>query len=417
MMAWITLATRNLFRNRRRSLFTIIAIALGFAAVNVLGGFTDYMFSNLENSYIHIQANGHLTLFRPGFLKEGKLSPTRYLLDGDTLHGVADILHDYPEVVVVTPQLHISGLLSNGKVSTIFIAIGRVWSDVRSIRARARGGFANNLKLGQGRDLDDELSYGVGLSEGLAEQLDLKLGVTAVAMAPTIKGQINALDAEVLQLFPSAIEALNDKLMVVPLKFAQDLYDTTSVDRITILLQQTAQTESVKSRLAADFSRRGLNLEIRSWDELSTMYAKVRAMFDIIFNITFVIVFTIVVMSVVNTVSMSIIERTREIGTLRALGTKRSGIVTLFAIESMLLGLVGSCLGVFLTLLTWACFAMIKPTWNPPMISVRVPLEIYLVPSSMFFSALLLVFLSLVAATVPARKAARISIVNALGHS
>jgi putative ABC transport system permease protein len=416
MMTWINLATRNLFRNRRRSLFTITAIGLGFAAVNVLGGFTDYIFSNLENSYIHVQANGHITIFKTGFLREGKLAPTRYLLDEATLRTVSDILHGYSEVVVVTPQLHISGLLSNGKVSTIFIAVGRIPSDVRRIKSHARG-LAKKFTLFQGKDLQDDVVYGVGLSEGLAAQLDLKLGVTAVAMAPTVSGQINALDAEVYQLFSSPIEALDDKLMLVPLKFAQSLYDTASVDRITVLLDKTAQTELIRSRLAADFAAHGLDLDIKSWNELSTFYAKVKKMFDIIFLITFMIVFTIVVMSVINTVSMAIMERTREIGTLRALGIKRRGIVGLFAIESMMLGLFGSTLGILLTLITWSCVTIFKPTWFPPMISARVPLEIYLVPEYMVFSVLMLAVLSLIAATIPARKAARMQIVSALGHS
>ena len=415
-MTWIKLAIRNLFRNRRRSLFTIVAIGLGYAAVNVLGGFTDYIFSNLENSYIHVQANGHLTVFKHGFLKEGKLAPTRYLLDEDTYATVKDILHGYPEVVVVTPQLQISGLLSNGKVTTIFIAAGRVPSEVRMIQKHARG-LASTFRLFEGKDLEDDVDYGVGLSKGLAEQLDLKLGTSAVAMAPTVTGQINALDAEVFQLFSSPVEALDDKLMLVPLKFAKNLYDTGSVDRITVLLDKTAQTESVRARLAADLADHGLELEVKSWNELSTFYAKVKKMFDLIFLITFMIVFTIVVMSVINTVSMAIMERTREIGTLRALGMKQQGIVGLFAIESMLLGLFGCGIGIILTSITWLSVVIFKPTWYPPMISGRVPLEIYLVPEYMIGSVAILALLSLLAATIPAKKAAHLQIVTALGHS
>lgn len=416
MMTWLKLAIRNLFRNQRRSLFTILAIALGFAAVNVLGGFTDYIFSNLENSYIHVQANGHLTIFKPGFLKEGKLDPTRYLLDEESTRNVQEILRHYPEVLVVTPQLHISGLLSNGKVSTIFLASGRVPSDIRVINSHSRG-LASKFRQFTGKPLEDDVIYGVGLSRGLAEQLNLDLDVTAVAMAPTVSGQVNALDAQVFQLFSAPIEALDDKLMLVPLKFAQSLYDTGSVDRLIVLLQNTAQTEPVRKRLARDFEARGLNLEIKTWNELSTFYVKVKQMFDIIFLFTFLIVFTIVVMSVINTVSMAIMERTREIGTLRALGLKRGGIVVLFAAESLMLGLFGSALGMVLTLLTWSGIALFKPTWVPPMISGRVPLEIYLVPEYLAFSMVLLGVLSLMAATLPARKAARMEIVSALGHT
>ena len=68
MLTWLTLATRNLLRNGRRSLFTIAAIGLGFLAVNVLGGFTAYIFTSLQDSYIYAEANGHLSIFKSGFL-------------------------------------------------------------------------------------------------------------------------------------------------------------------------------------------------------------------------------------------------------------------------------------------------------------------------------------------------------------
>lgn len=109
-------------------------------------------------------------------------------------------------------------------------------------------------------------------------------------------------------------------------------------------------------------------------------------------------------------------ERTREIGTLRALGLKRRGIIGLFAIESMLLGFFGSLLGVMLTLSVWWGIKVMEPTWIPPQITSRIPLEIYLVPYYMLYSTLLLVALSLIAACLPARKAARMEIVSALGH-
>jgi putative ABC transport system permease protein len=416
MMTWIKLAMRNLFRNRRRSLFTILAIGLGFAAVNTLGGFTEYIFTNLRDSYIYVQGNGHLTIFKKGFLQDGKLNPTRYLLDETEVGIIQETLRRHPEVLVVTPQLHISGLLSNGKVSTIVLAVGRVPSDFRTIKSHARGMLAS-IQPFAGKPLEDDVIYGVGLSRGLAEQFKFGVGSNPVALASTISGQVNALDAQVFQLFDSPEEALQDKLMLVPLKFAQSLYDTTSVDRITVLLNRTEQTEAIRPRLAQEFADLGLQLEIKSWNELSSFYTKVKHMFNVIFLFAFLIVFTIVVMSVINTVSMAIMERTREIGTLRALGFQRRGLVGLFAVESMLLGALGSVLGIILTLLTWSGIAVFKPTWVPPQIAFRVPLEVYLVPDYMVYSILSMVALSLLAASLPAHKAARMEIVSALGHA
>lgn len=415
MLTWITLAVRNLFRNGRRSLFTILAIALGFLAVNVLGGFTAYIFTNLQDSYIYAEANGHLTVFRAGFLDKGKLDPNRYLLSEQQLDRIRQVLQRHPEVVLSTPQLQISGLLSNGQVSTIFVAAGRVPSDVAAIGKL--GGRGATVKLYDGQALSDQAENAIGVSHGLAAVLNLKLGDSAVAMAPTISGQVNALDAELHQLIDAPIEALEDKLALVPLKFAQDLYDTGSVDRVTVLLASTEQTEALRTVLARELAEAGLELDIRTWNELSPFYTKVKKMFDVIFAISFLIVFTIVVMSVVNTFTMAVMERTREIGTLRALGVKQRGIVSLFSLESVVLGGFGSALGIALTLLVVALVGWLQPTWIPPQIARRVPLQIHLVPQFWLFSAVMLMLLSMLSAIVPARKAARMPITNALGYA
>jgi putative ABC transport system permease protein len=415
MLTWPTLALRNLFRNGRRSLFTVLAIALGFLAVNVLGGFTAYIFTNLQESYIYAEANGHLTLFKRGYLDAGKLDPTRYLLGERERATIAAVLRRHPEVLVSTPQLQISGLLSNGQVSTIFVASGRVPADVAAIGQL--GGRGTRMKLFDGRSLSDQVSNGIGVSHGLARVLNLKLGDTAVAMAPTISGQVNALDAQLFQLIDAPIEALEDKLALVSLSFAQSLYDTGSVDRITVVLDSTAHTEAMRAVLTRELAQAGLQLDIRTWNELSPFYTKVKKMFDVIFAISFLIVFTIVVMSVVNTFTMAVMERTREIGTLRALGVRRRGIVSLFSLESVALGAVGSALGILLTLLVVVLVGWLQPTWVPPQMARRVPLQIHLVPQFWLFSTAILIALSMLSAVIPARKAARMPITHALGYA
>jgi putative ABC transport system permease protein len=356
-------------------------------------------------------------IFKKAFLTKGKLDPGAFLLSQQETQNIERILRAYPQVLLVTSQLHISGLASNGKVSTIFVGAGRVPSHVRFINGQAKSTIIANLKLFDGKPLEDGISYGVGLSTGLAEQLDLKLGSDLIAMAPTVRGNINALDVQVFQLFESAVNILNDKLMFVPLQFAQSLYDTTGVDRVSVLLRDTKETENMKAELARALAAGGLEVDIKAWNELDPLYSKIKDMFDLMFLIIFVIVFCVAVMSILNTMSMAVLERTREIGTMRALGVKRPGIVSLFAAESSMLGIIGSLLGVGLTML--CCFlinVIVQPTWIPPIITRRVPLEIYLVPEYIVYSSIFLLLLSVAAAILPARRAAQQEIVDALGH-
>lgn len=416
MLTWFKIAFRSLIKNKRRSLFTVLAVGIGFSAVNVFGGFTEYIFSSLQESFIYIEANGHLTIFKEGFRTKGKIDPVSYLITKDEIEALREALSEYPEVLLVTPQLHISGLVSNGEVSPIFMGVGRVPSHTRFINDQATG-LMKTLKLFDGKPLQDDVMYGVGLSSGLADQLHLQLDSNAVVMAPTVEGQINALDLQVYQTFDAPFELLNDKLMLIPLSFAQSLYDTTSVDRLTVLLKNTDQTQEMREELQALVQAKGWKFEIVSWKELSFFYNKVKDMFEVIFMFIFFIVFVIAVMSVVNTIGMSVMERTKEIGTIRALGVKRRGIITLFTIESTLLGLIGVGFGMILTLSNWLLVKLTKPTWTPPMITGEEPLEVHLVPEYLLISTAVMILLSIGAALMPARKASHLGIVDALGHT
>ena len=415
MSTLIKIAFRNLWKNSRRSFFTIAAIALGYAAVNVFGGFTAYIFTSLKDAYVYAQGNGHLTIFKKGFLANDSQDPFNYLLGEEDILIVKQVVKDIPDAVLVSGQLNISGLLSNGRVSTVFVAAGRVPSAIRDIRSRAPG-MIGKIKLFEGKQLEDDIAHGIGLSTGLANKLDLTFGSDAIAMAPTVQGQINALDAQVFQMFKAPNEAIENQLMIVPLKFAQTLYDTGGVDRLTVLLDDTEKTEKVRVSLTQKLAQRGMKVEVKTWREIATFYDRTKGMFDIIFLFIFIIVFVIVVMSVINTISMAVMERIREIGTFRALGIKRRSIVMLFAIESAMLGLFGSALGVCITILSWVAFRIIGPTWVPPQMTRQVPLEVHLVPDYVAMTMLFLVVLSVLAAIMPARKAARMNIVDALGH-
>lgn len=417
MTTWIKFAGANLLRNRRRSFYTVIAIAIGYAAVNIFGGFTAYIFSNLRDSFIYSQANGHLTVFKKGFLTKGRIEPLKYLITQEEIENIDRICQGIPEISLSTPQLQIMGLISNGDVSTIFIGKGRIPSDTVKIQNRSGGMLAKmKNKFYQGRKLEDGIIQGAGLSFGLADKLQLTIGSNAIAMSPTVDGRVNAMDMEVLQTFSVPVEELNDKVIRTPLKFAQSLYDTDSVDRITIMLDNDLDLSRVKKRLQHQFHENILGLEVKTWRELNPFYTKVKKMFDIIFIFIFIIMFIISVTSVINTLSMSVIERTREIGTLRALGLRHRGIVSLFAMESAMLGLLGCIAGFVLTLCIWMLIRVWQPYWIPPNIVVAIPLEVNIVPSYLIATLFFLVSLSTMVAVLPARKAAGKSIVDALGH-
>lgn len=254
------------------------------------------------------------------------------------------------------------------------------------------------------------------MAQDLAKYLNLGPGKDGVVMAPTLDGQMNAMDIQVAGVYDTGSDATNDKYLRFTYNFAQSLYNTDKAEKIVVLLKETKDTRRVRGRLLGVLAQAGINTEIRTWNELSLFYSKVRGMFDMMFLFIFCIVLVIVVMSTVNTMGMAVLERTREIGTLRALGLKRRGVSMLFALEGGLLGLLGSFLGVVLHVAVWAVIKAAAPTYTPPGISTPVPLRVDLIPWGLLVLVFCLILLSLAAAIIPARRAARQNIVDALGH-
>jgi len=254
------------------------------------------------------------------------------------------------------------------------------------------------------------------MATDLAQYLQLKPEDDAVVMAATLDGQLNALDIQISGVYDTGLDAINDKFMKVPFRFAQSLYDSEKADRIVVLLDNWKNTSIVQHQIMKQLKDAGIKCEIKTWEELSAFYSNVKNMFDMIFLFIFSIVLVIVIMSTVNTMGMSVIERTREIGTLRALGIKKRGINMLFAIEGAMIGFIGSVVGVAFHMMIWFIIFIASPTYTPPGSSSPVPLQVDFLPGTIFFMLMCMIFLALIAAILPARRAANQNVVDALGH-
>ena len=415
----LKLALRGLLRNRRRSLVTLLAIALGFSAIALFAGYTHNVYGGLARQSIHDEMIGHLTVSKRGMRLEGKLDPERYLLTAAEVESISQSIRDEPHVALVAPRLALSGLLSNGRASTIFIAEGvepmameRLQQSELSDQEAQRG---PNPKMK--KQLDPAHPEVVELSEGLAGMLHLASGGQGAMLVNTLSGQANALDITVGHTFNTGNARSNDKFAFLSLALARTLLDADGrADRLTILLDDVNQTAAVRERLSSKLPAAGLEVEIQTWRELSDFYSQVHGMFDMIFGFIAAIVLTVVVMSVANSMGMTVVERTREIGTLRAIGLKRSGVVRLFTTESMLLSLLGCGLGLLITLAVRWGINVANISYVPPNSVSPVPLLVDLDGGRIAFTFALMGVVGTLAAYMPARRAARKDIIDALGH-
>lgn len=413
-MTWISLALRNLLRNARRSITTIAAVALGYAAVNILAGFTSYMFASIEDAHIYEQSNGHLQIWKKDARDYGGSDPEEYLITEEEFAGIKEFAAKDSRISIAAGLLEVNGNLDfDGKIG-YFFGQAMVPSEKDEIHSRSTTLNSADGKTYEGKPITDETEYAIAVAPGMAENLGLSVDSDIILTAPTLSGQMNALDAVVFQLVDVASEALSKRYIFLPLTLAQQLYETNGVTCVRILLDHTTDTDAVVAAVREAYPES--EWEVIPWYDVSRLYLRTKNMFEIIFGLVFAIITVIVTMSVLNTIGMAVVERTREIGTLRALGLKRPGVTLLFGIESGLLGVIGALTGLTITIAISLIVGAIEPTWEPPVAAREVIWQIRILPGYLSLTFILLIFFTTLAAIPPARRAAKQSIVDSLGH-
>jgi len=411
---WISLALRNLLRNARRSITTIAAVALGYAATNIFAGFAGYMFTSIKDAHIYEQINGHLQIWKKGARDYGGSDPEKYLITADEFASIKEAAAADNRIELSAGMLEVKGNLDYEGNPGFFFGQAMTPSQKDRIFSRSTALKSADGSGKEGDEITDETPFGISVAPGMAENLGLGIGTDVILMAPSVQGQMNAIDAQVFQIADVASEALNNRYIYLPLELAQTLYDTDGVSCVRILLHKDEDTDSVVASLRKTFPE--AEWEVIPWYEVSRLYLRTKRMFDIIFGLVFAIIATIVIMSVLNTIGMAVVERTREIGTLRAIGLKRPGVVRLFGIESMFLGIIGAFTGLVVTVGFSLLITALEPTWEPPVTAREIVWEIKILPEYLLLTFVLLVIFTALAAIAPARRAAHQSIVQSLGH-
>ena len=468
MKLLLKIAFRNTLRNLRRSLMTGSAVAAGAMALLLFGGFAAYIFAGLETN--SVQRIGHLTVFRTGYFLLGAGNPAAYGIDH--YQDVMNLIeHDPvigPMINVITPTQSLVGIAGNfsGRVeaSKTFLGTGLIPSNRERLRQwdefHASPGYLPDRRMS-----DEDPSRGV-IGVGLARVLGLcgSLGLHGCPLLPAARApsaqsapakrqeladlaardlasdaprpdptpQIDLLAAtaggapNVVQLAvggaePQGVKELDDNFIAMPLGLAQQLVYGRGEHKATGIVLQLHRSEDLpaaRARLTELFRQNRLDLEVRDFGELSPFYGQVKKMFSAIFLFIALVMGVIVLFAVINTMTMSVMERTNEVGTIRALGVRRAGIRAQFTVEGVLIGAIGATVGAALALGIAALVNHAGLTWVPPGNATAVPLRLDVAGRALLVGGawLGLAVVTTLAALAPANRAARLPVVDALRH-
>lgn len=461
-MKTLMLALRNLLRNRRRSLTTLLAMVIGLTATLLFGGYSSNSILAMQTGYV--QVVGHLQIQRQDYFLYGSGNPAAYGIAG--YQRIMDLIKTdpvlQPMLTVVTPKLDLGGIAGNfsAGVSKTVLAAGVVVDEQNQMRAwNDYGSLSYSHPLALTGTAPESAVIGTGVARLL--QLCGPLQVPNCRAAPPMpEGTGQAAPADITALSaletpaPGAASAthiellaandhgvpnvaalnvvkaenyglkeLDDVFMEMHLTQAQRLIFGGTAPQVTAIqlqLQHTDQMPQAKARLQELLASalKDAQLEVQDFETLVPIYGQTIQFFDSVFGFIATLIGVIVLFTVGNTMSMAVVERTVEIGTLRAMGLRRSGIRRLFMVEGMLLGSIGALLGVGIALGVASLINHSGLTWTPPGYVYAYPLKVRVWGDARLIvgSAVGLVLVAIVSAWWPANRASRLAVVDALRH-
>jgi len=405
-MKWFIFAGKNILRNRRRSLITILITAVGTAGILIGGGFALFTYESLQE--MAARESGHLIVAHRNFFTSDEDTPMQYGLDN--VAGMKKRLEQDNDVRMALPRVQFSGLLSNGDKSSVFVGMGVDPAGEFYTKGPALTVVSGaTLSATSKADAPAEIMLGTGL----ARQMKATSGTVLTLLSTTTSGSLNALDVAVCGTVSVGVPDVDKRLVYVNIATAQRLLLTDKVSTLSVYLKETRQTDLKRAQVSALFPEQ----TVRTWRDQAYYYTAVRNLYNRIFGLLGIIIVVMVGFAISNTLTMAVVERTREIGTLRALGTLPQQIVRVFALEGMILGGAGSLCGMLAALATTFIFLFADFQMPPPPgRSVGYPLQINFSPALYLLTTLVLVLLSIAAAWLVCRKMAAKPIVEALTH-
>jgi len=332
------IAFRNIFRQKRRTVLTVLTMLGGFTLSSISIAWSDGSYSRLIDMFTRNQL-GHIQVHAQGYLDRPSLYNTV-----DNYMQVGDQIGSTPGVVAWAPRVLSAGLLSIGEKTA-----GVKVTGIDPEREDATTRF--DLKITGGEPLTPESSKKCLLGEGLAKTLKADLGDEAVIVSQGADGSIANDLYEVIGLVSTGDQMTDQRSFYLTLTDAQELLVLEGrVHEIAVVGVDLDEVDQLAADLKASINNS--ELQVETWRQVARgFYKAMQADRQGTWIMLFIIVLVVAV-GVLNTVLMTVMERRREYGVLRAIGTAPGQVFRLVLAEVLVLGVISCVLG------TMAAFAI-----------------------------------------------------------
>lgn len=403
-----TVAARNILRNKRRSVLSGVAIAVAAMAITLLFSLLAGMKADLSYN-LQTYVSGEVRIRNPRFTEHEMLNPLHLALDAPT--ELIEAAAGREGVSSVAPRIQFPGSIFIEDESHHGVGLG-----VDFEREHAFSDIESRLVAGRIPQPDERAAV---VGAGLAEELGLGLGDTFTVLTRTATRGSNAMTFEVTGLARFPVSAITQSHFLIPLEVAQ--YFLRMPEQVTdLLVKSAAGTTAGELAAGLESALTGMSrteLEAVAWTELQTSYAFIEIA-DVAYGFIALFFFVLGSSVIVNTTMMVIYERTREIGTLSAMGMEGRQLIRMFFLEAAMIAAAGAAAGVALGIGITIPLSTFGIDFSASFQGLDFEMSQILYPKlnlrSTVFVFVYSVAVAAVASLVPSRRAARVSPAEAL---
>ena len=333
----LKIAFRNIFRQKRRTILTALAMAVGFTLLSLIIGLSDGAYGNIIAMFTRNRI-GHIQVHREGYLDKPSIYKTI-----NNVSAVGEAIQRTAGVEAWTPRVYGAGLGSVGEKSTVVQVIG-----VDVVRETQATRFDN--KLIEGNTLAAIASHEAVIGKGLAKILSAKMGSEIVIFSQGADGSIANDLYKIVGIAESGDDITDRVACYLHIKDAQELFVLDGrVHEIVVIVSNINHVAKITSTIEASLN--DATLDVAPWQEVAKSFYRAMRTDQQGDAISRLVIMLIVAIGVLNTVLMSVLERTREYGVLKAVGTKPGQIFWLVVCEVVIIALGSICVGALLGVL------------------------------------------------------------------
>jgi putative ABC transport system permease protein len=329
------IALRNILRHRRRSAFSFSALFLALAVLVSVRGFLNGLQQSIRESAI-LGLTGAIQIHRSGYLQAVLTAPLDLHLPADD--AFLGRVRAVKGVRAAAARLTFNGLLNANDLNSVSIVAAIDPKEELAVCPRRLEMVSSGRMLAQSGP-----AAGI-LTPELAARLGLELGQRAALLTTDRDGVMRALELDFVGVYGQpGLLTPDKKLAFVPLRFAQELLGMPDLGtEIVVAVEKIDQIEETRQRLQAML---GPDYEVSTWRDVASYVEDLTTIQNFVLQFIGALFLFVALTGIANVMLMSILERTREIGTMMACGLRRRQVLGLFLLEAALLGLCGGALG------------------------------------------------------------------------